>query len=283
MILLSEKQAEEILSAHKKGSGGEVAVSLDLGKSISKVIIKGDVVLFPDGQKLDLNSIRKIEGETCFAVEDCKLFRIQMFSKKTMRTYKLVPTQAAPALSISGVRMHQTKDYNPLEDAKMKAAAIKPLKDRIVLDTCMGLGYSAIQAVSEGALHVTTVEEDDCVVELTKVNPWSSKLWNSSRINMIEGDVACIVAGFQDECFDRIIHDPPRIGMAGELYGGEFYRQLFRVMKPGGILFHYVGRPGSNFRHKNIMKGVIERLRNVGFTGIRKIEASQGVKAVRGR
>jgi len=36
-------------------------------------------------------------------------------------------------------------------------------------------------------------------------------------------------------------------------------------LKPGGKLFHYVSKPGSKYRNKSVEKGVINRLRNVGF------------------
>lgn len=38
---------------------------------------------------------------------------------------------------------------------------------------------------------------------------------------------------FEDETFARIIHGPPIFSLAGEIH-----RQLFRVLKPHGRLFH---------------------------------------------
>ena len=281
MIVLSERQAEGMLKASEKG-GSEAEVSLDLGRTKSTVHVSRNLVSFPDGQKVNGEVIKKIEGDSCFLVEDSKLFKIQTFSKETGKIYKLVPTKTAPALSISGIRMHQTKDYSPIEDAAMKVKALKPLDGRRVLDTCMGLGYSAIAALKAGALEVTTVEADGSVIELAKVNPWSSELWSDARVRAIKGDVSETVHDFDKECFDRVIHDPPRVTMAGELYGLEFYRQLHRVLKPGGLLFHYVGRPGGRFRNRRVEKGVVERLRSAGFSGIRKLDNLQGVRAVRG-
>jgi predicted methyltransferase len=280
MVVLSGRQADAILSA-RGAVLGEVSVSLDLGRSTGVVKISGDRVSFPDGQILDISLIRKIEGDYCFLVRDSQLFRIQLFSPETRKTYTLVPTETAPTLSISGIRMHQTKDFSPTEDAAMKVRLLKPMKGKVVLDTCMGLGYSAIAAVKAGALHVTTIEADPNVIELAKVNPWSRELWEDNRIKRIEGDALDVVAGFEDKQFDRIIHDPPRVRMAGELYGSEFYSQLHRILKPKGILFHYVGRPGGRFRNRKTAKGVIERLRDAGFTLIKKAEEQQGVRAVK--
>lgn len=280
MIVLSGRQAEAILSAYQGGQC-ELSVSLDLGRTAGVVKISGDGVSFPDGQSLGIDVVGKMEGDYCFLVRGNQLFRIQLFSPETNRAYTLIPTETAPTLSISGVRMHQTKDYSPTEDASMKIKLLKPMKGKIVLDTCMGLGYSAIAAINAGALHVTTIEADSNVIELAKVNPWSRELWEDSRIRRIEGDALKVVSGFEDKQFDRIIHDPPRVRMAGELYGMEFYRQLHRLLKPTGILFHYVGRPGSRFRNRKISKGVIERLREAGFTSIKKAEEQQGVRAVK--
>ena len=281
MIVLSARQAKDVLSALGRGCG-EASVSLDLGRSEGSVGIGGGYVKFPDGQRLGTALLQKVEEGSCYLVRGSRLFRIQLFSPDTRKVYTLVSTEGAPTFSISGIRMHQTKDYSPIEDAAMKVKALKPLDGRRVLDTCMGLGYSAIAALKAGALEVTTVEADGSVIELAKVNPWSSELWSDARVRAIKGDVSETVHDFDKECFDRVIHDPPRVTMAGELYGLEFYRQLHRVLKPGGLLFHYVGRPGGRFRNRRVEKGVVERLRSAGFSGIRKLDNLQGVRAVRG-
>ncbi|MCX6695885.1 MAG: methyltransferase domain-containing protein [Candidatus Altiarchaeota archaeon] len=280
MIVLSGTQAGVILSAREKGLE-EGGISLDLGRDEGTFKFSGGDVVFPDGQRLTLELVGKMDDRHCFLVKDGQLFKIQFFSEDTKRLYELVPTDSAPTFTISGIRMHQTKDYNPLEDAKMKVKVLKPMTGRSVLDTCTGLGYSAIESLKAGAKKVVTVEADSNVVELAKVNPWSRELWADGRVERVEGDVAEVISGFKDSAFDRIIHDPPRLGMAGELYGRKFYINLFRVLKPGGILFHYVGRPGSRFRNRRVKKGVIERLREAGFTNVKTIEELAGVKAVK--
>jgi len=96
---------------------------------------------------------------------------------------------------------------------------------------------------------------------------------------VIHGDAFEVVKKFKDESFDVIIHDPPRFSLAGQLYSEEFYRELFRVLKPGGRLFHYVGNPGKRYRRKDLQRGVMERLRRAGFVGVKRVEEALGVVA----
>ena len=66
------------------------------------------------------------------------------------------------------------------------------------------------------------------------------------------------------ESFLRIIHDPPIFSLAGELYSGAFYAQLFRVLRRGGRLFHYIGNLNSK-GSGGVARGVIRRLQRSGF------------------
>ncbi|MDQ6660672.1 MAG: spermine synthase, partial [Chloroflexota bacterium] len=77
--------------------------------------------------------------------------------------------------------------------------------------------------------------------EIARLNPWSQGLFNNPKIQQIMGDTFEVVQGFEDESFSRIIHDPPVFSLAGELYSGAFYQQLYRILKRGGRLFHYIG------------------------------------------
>jgi hypothetical protein len=52
--------------------------------------------------------------------------------------------------------------------------------------------------------------------------------------------------------------------LAGELYSGEFYRHLYRVLARKGRLFHYVGDPDSR-SGRNVTRGVVRRLQEAGF------------------
>ena len=63
-----------------------------------------------------------------------------------------------------------------------------------------------------------------------------------------------------------ILHDPPRFGIAGELYSQVFYDQLARVLKRKGKLFHYTGTPNKLSSGRDVPNEVVKRLRNAGFT-----------------
>ena len=95
-------------------------------------------------------------------------------------------------------------------------------------------------------------------------------------------DAAKLLKELEDSSFDAVLHDPPRISVAGELYGLEFYRELYRVLRPGGRLFHYVGEPG---KHSNVsyVKGVKRRLEMAGFVGVTWVDPAKGFKALKPR
>lgn len=139
--------------------------------------------------------------------------------------------------------MHVTKEMSHMEDTNKKIEAISPIRG-FVLDTCMGLGYTAI-AASKLAGFVITCEKDENVIEIAKLNPWSEGLFNNKKISILKTDVSEEIKVFKSNMFDAIIHDPPRLSLASELYSSEFYRQLFRVLNDGGRLYHYTGNPGS--------------------------------------
>ena len=68
-----------------------------------------------------------------------------------------------------------------------------------------------------------------------------------------------------NQSVDAILHDPPRFGIAGELYSQGFYDQLARVLKRKGKLFHYTGTPNKLTSQRNVPNEVANRLRHAGF------------------
>ena len=54
------------------------------------------------------------------------------------------------------------------------------------------------------------------------------------------------------------------MNLAGDLYSGDFYAELFRILRNQGRLFHYVGDPKSR-TSEAITRGVIKRLHEAGF------------------
>ena len=270
--LLTGKTAEMILD-------GESVVSLDLGRSVADVEYDGKEVYLPDGisvSREELELIRK-RGDSVFFVGAEGVFQVAV---STNHYYKLVATGGAPTLEIDGIRMHRTKDTTPDEDTHVKLQALGLKGDR-VLDTCNGLGYTAIGAARLGAEFVVTVERSPPVLLVSRMNPWSRRLYTDSRIHLMLGDSFELVNSFPEGVFDYVVHDPPRLTHAGELYGLEFYCRLARVMKSGSGLFHYTGEPGGKYRRRDVQRGVIRRLRKAGFSDLRYIPDALGVVGVK--
>ncbi len=198
------------------------------------------------------------------------------FSPDTNLFYKLFETETLPCLEISGIRMHCFGKSTVLQTTKQMVSFISPLKG-IVLDTCCGLGYTAIEIAKNPQVQkVYTFEIDSNVLELAKVNPASSELFSSKKIIMENESVLEKISFFPENFFDRILHDPPAISIAGELYGRPFYKELFRVLKEGGKLYHYTGLTGSK-KGVDLIANTILRLEEIGFKNIVRVEEPAGI------
>jgi predicted methyltransferase len=97
-------------------------------------------------------------------------------------------------------------------------------------------------------------------------------------LQLTHGDVSQAITTLPDAAFDAALHDPPRFGIAGELYSQVFYDQLARVLKRGGRLFHYTGSPNKLTSGRDVPREVAKRLEKAGF---RAELALDGVYAVR--
>jgi len=201
------------------------------------------------------------------------LVEIKFYSEKTRRFYRLVKTETWPYLEISGIRMHRSDTIDPKTDAVLKIRALGNIYGTI-LDSCTGLGYTAILAArNKNVKKVITIEKDENVILIARQNPYSRELFENEKIELIVEDAFLETQKFKDEYFNFIIHDPPRISIAPELYSLEFYRRLFRILKRNGKILHYVGRPGIR-QGKRYIKGIIKRLRLAGFSRIKKDDSS---------
>ncbi len=276
-IVLSYIQAEPLLKAKEQGQHS-MEISPDLGLSTTIVTLTPEGVVFPQGERLDWQSIAKISSSkvNCFIVENDTIRPVQVFSEYTNRVCSLMPTRGAPSMLIAGFVMHRIKDIDPMQDTRRKIATISPVVGR-VLDTATGLGYTAIEA-SKTAGEVVTIELDPGVQQIARLNPWSQALFHTSKIQQLMGDAFEVVQTFEDESFSRVIHDPPTFSLAGELYSGAFYQQLYRVLKRGGRLFHYIGDPGSK-ASGGVTKGALRRLQEAGFTRVTRRPEAYGVVA----
>ena len=220
-IVLSAYTAELILQAYDQRTN-YASVSTDLGLTKTKIQVKDKSVVFPNQMELNLSDLRSIlaEPQSCFYLSNRGPKKIAVYSEYTNRYYSLFPTQSAPTMLLSGIPMHRIKDTNPHSDTLAKMKAAKPVG--IILDTTMGLGYTAIEAIKT-ASKVITIELDPGVIELCKYNPWSRELFTNPRILKIVGDSYELIQTFPDTYFSRVIHDPPTFSLAGDLYSSIFY------------------------------------------------------------
>lgn len=276
-IILSYVQTEPLLAAYKKGLQS-VEISPDLGLSTVTVQITADGVLFPSGELVNWHNIEKIKkaSSNCFMVVDEGIKSIQVFSEDTNRVCSLLPTRRTPSMLIAGFTMHRIVDTDPMEDTLKKIATLTPITGR-VLDTATGLGYTAIEA-AKTAEQVITIELDPGAQRIAQLNPWSQALFDNPKIRQVMGDAFEVVPTFADESFSRIVHDPPVFSLAGDLYSGVFYRQLFRVLKRGGRLFHYIGDLNSK-SSGTVTRGVLKRLQEAGFARVVRRPEAYGVVA----
>ncbi len=280
--------AETVLSLYTlepaftaRETGASVApVSPDLGLTTAEVTIEETGIGFPDGARLRWEDAETIRADEvgCYVLAGGGIHKIMVFSPATRRHVSLMPTHGAPTMLIAGFPMHRIKNSDPQRDTQAKIKTIAPLIGR-VLDTSMGLGYTAILAARTAA-EVITIEIDPAVVEVASHNPWSRELFTHARIQRLLGDSAAIVPTLESESFARIIHDPPTIQLAGELYSGAFYRELYRLLQRGGRLFHYIGDPKSA-HGAQYTPGVIKRLEAAGFQRVQKRPEAFGVSAIK--
>ncbi|MGD8398445.1 MAG: spermine synthase [Anaerolineae bacterium] len=261
--VLSYVHAAPLLAAREAGETTTVT-SLDLGLKTSEVALEAGRVVLPGDQWLSWDDVAEVAGNdsVCYLVRDNAVEKMQYFSDVRNLIYVLMPTKRAPTVLISGIQMHRVKDIDPWGDTLEKLRTVAPVEGR-VLDTCTGLGYTAI-AAADKADEVVTVELDPNMLDMARRNPWSRPLFHHPRIRQIVGDSFEEVQALEEGSFSRIVHDPPMLSLAGDLYSGEYYRYLHRLLARRGRLYHYIGDPDSR-SGRNIMRSVTRRLHDVGF------------------
>ena len=259
--LLTRDLAEALRAARDAGAA-TWSGSLDLGRSTTQVALApahwhwdGHDYPYPDGLKE--RSIHYWDGAAFVPA-----------SRYGRALYKLVPTPwGAPIFEIDGIKMLPTAHVSPYEDARRKVELVEP-RGRRVLDTCGGLGYFAACCLAAGAAEIVSFEKSEDVLWLRTLNPWSpdpDAPEHGGRLRLQQGDVSQEIERLPDAGFDAILHDPPRFGIAGELYSQVFYDQLARVLRKGGRLFHYTGTPNRLTSGRDVPREVSRRLEKAGF------------------
>ena len=187
----------------------------------------------------------------------------QPVSRFTTSLIKLVPTEwGPPTFEIDGIKMLPTAKVSPYADAERKVGWIQP-RGKVVLDTCGGLGYFAAWCLKGAASEVRSYEKNPDVLWLRSLNPWSPQ--PGGTLKLTQADVAEQITSLAASSVDAILHDPPRFGIAGELYSQDFYNQLGRVIRRRGRLFHYTGTPNKLTSGRDVPGEVATRLRRAGF------------------
>ena len=270
MMVLSFVQVEPLRRAREAGLE-QAHLSPDLGLTLRPARLDARGAEVEGSGRLSWAQIDEIAASqhACFEVEVDLSRKIQGFSELTNRVYSLFPTAGAPTMLVSGFAMHRTQGIDPMGDTQAK---LRPLLDGArrsigrLLDTCTGLGYTAIEAAKH-AIEVVTIELDPMAQEIARRNPWSSRLFSEPSIRRLLGDACETITTFADRSFDRILHDPPTLSLGGELYSLAFYREAHRVLAPRGRIFHYIGDPRSASGAK-VTQGVARRLHAAGFRRI---------------
>ncbi|WP_432823256.1 class I SAM-dependent methyltransferase [Trichloromonas sp.] len=267
--------ARQVLAALDRGEDC-IDMSVDLNLTRGTFALSGDALILDADNRLNREQLEQIAGKEnrVFILSDG---RLEVLEARDEGYTKLVPTEQAPLLEISGVKMHISKGINPFESAGQMAAQVVKKGDR-VLDTCSGLGYAASAALKLGAREVVSVELSATVMALRKSNPWSQLIFGEN-IQLVHANVDDYIRGLAAESFDAVIHDPPRFSLAGELYSESFYREIHRVLKRRGTLFHYTGNPHMVKRGTSFIDNAAKRLKTAGFTKVMKVVELMGVTA----
>ncbi len=266
--LLTLAVVEAIRGAARAGHAS-LECSLDLDRSRTTVEPGADTFRW-NGRHWPLPVAKE---RTVYHFADDRFMPVSRFTNSLI---KLVPTEwGAPTFEIDGIKMLPTAKVSPYEDARAKVELVAP-KGRVVLDTCGGLGYFAAWCVVAGAREVRSFEKSADVIWLRSLNPWSPR--EGGALSLTHGDVRDALAGLGDASVGAILHDPPRFGIAGELYSLAFYSELARVLERRGRLFHYTGSPNKLTTGRDVPAEVSKRLKAAGFDTEPKFD---GVLAIR--
>jgi predicted methyltransferase len=267
--LLTAETCRQLAQARREGLTA-LDCSLDLHRSVTRVALESTHWVWAGGR---FTYPERCKERTVYAWAEG---RFQAVSRYGESLIKLVPTAwGAPTFEIDGIKMLPSAEVSPYADAEQKVNFIEP-RGKTVLDCCGGLGYFADWCLRQGAVRVCSFEKNADVIWLRTLNPWSPAA--DARLTLTQADITLAIASIPTHSFDAILHDPPRFAIAGELYSEAFYRQLARVIRRRGKLFHYTGAPNKIARGRDLASEVIKRLQAVGFEAQRR---GDGVMACR--
>ncbi len=280
---------EGLLAARNAGAA-EYTSSFDLGRSTTTVelsadgwIYRGHLLPWPDAARPNGTRPDSFKPRAIYVWDDPAFVPLQRYAGALI---KLVPTDwGAPTFEIDGIKMLPTAQISPYTDAQRKVALVQP-KGKHILDTCGGLGYFAACCLAEGATRIHSVEKNANVLWLRQHNPWSpdpDAAEAGGRLQLEHADIAERINSLPTGGFDAALHDPPRFGIAGELYAQTFYDQLARVLRPNAPLFHYTGSPNAKTSGRDVPGEVSKRLTKSGFSTQRMLDGVLATKSAGAR
>jgi predicted methyltransferase len=250
--------------------------SLDLGLTLHPVALRAEGFTWKDSRYAWPVALK---DRTIYHWDGSAFAPVSIYAGSLI---KLIPTAwGAPTFEIDGIKMLPTAKVSPFEDARRKVELVG-VRERQVLDTCGGLGYFAAWCRRLGAARILSCEKSSSVLWLRSLNPWSPT--PDAVLEVRNVAIERHIATLADASFDAILHDPPRFGIAGELYARTFYEQLARVLRPGGTLFHYTGSPNKLTSRRDVAGEVLRRLQQSGFDARRALDGVLGrlvFKAIR--
>lgn len=254
MPIISSSELRKINESIEKGLN-EVEISLDLGLSKTIVTLSKEGFYYNN----ELIKIKKIKDDdkSCYLIKDNSLVKLQFMGEDTRKLYKLIPTQFRPILQVSGTSMHKKEFLEKLERDKLTGN---------ILDAGTGLGYSSI-ILSKTADKVITIEIDNNVLEMAKLNPYSKDLFRNTNIKLIKGNIVEKIKTFKNEEFNFIIFDAGTVKGSEEFFSLENYKEAYRVLKNKGRLYHYLPKHQIK-RGRDFGSEVTNRLKKAGFKQI---------------
>ena len=207
--LLTLRVQEELQAAMRSGVS-RVACSLDLERTQSVVEVD-EAGWSCEGRRFPY--LERCKDRTIYYWSNDGWLPASRFGTALI---KLVPTEwGPPTFEIDGIKMLPTAKVSPYADAERKVALIQP-RGKAILDTCGGLGYFAAWCLQGGAAQILSFEKNPDVVWLRSLNPWSPA--SGGALQLTQGDIVERIADLPAASVDAILHDPPRFGIAGELY-----------------------------------------------------------------
>lgn len=157
----------------------------------------------------------------------------------------------------SGARLEAQQKFVVPSDLPLKLKT----KNIKLLDVCFGLGNNSLAALCAGGdhqLNITALEMDKRVVRaasqffqgletdpvdwkevLSELLQKNQSTVDNHQLSIQWGDARWLIQGLENESFDIVFHDPFSSQHCPELWTVEFFQQLYRVMKPDGVLLTY--------------------------------------------